>query len=217
MDKAEIEKVTEYFEKKYPNPVPALKFGSDYELLVAVILSAQCTDARVNMVTEKLFKVADTPRKMLDLGEKELQKYIYSCGFYRSKAGYIMETSRAIIEKFKGKVPSDFESLRSLPGVGRKTANVVASVAFHQDAIAVDTHVFRVANRIGLVKASTPEKTEEQLKKIIPREKWSKSHHYLIFHGRETCTARRPDCVHCGINRYCEFYRKQNGAAAENK
>lgn len=154
-------------EALYPDAVPALKFRSPYELLVAVILSAQCTDERVNQVTEKLFQEHNTPQKMLLLSQEELEKYIYSCGFYHNKAAHILSASRDILEKFGGEVPSTLEELRTLAGVGRKTANVVYAVAFGGDAIAVDTHVFRVSNRLGLAEGSTPEKVEEGLLSLI--------------------------------------------------
>ena len=148
--------ISERLIEEYPNPKPALKFNTPYELLVAVILSAQCTDERVNKVTAELFKVADTPEKMVALGAEELEKYIFSCGLYRSKAEHIISASESIVRDYGGKVPENIEDLRKLGGVGRKTANVVASVAFGQDAIAVDTHVFRVSARIGLAKVKTP-------------------------------------------------------------
>lgn len=192
----------------YPDARPALKFNNAYELLVAVILSAQCTDERVNKVTEKLFAEHGTPRTMLLLSQDELEKYIFSCGLYRSKAAHILSATRDIVDKFNGEVPSDFKDLKSLAGVGQKTANVVYSVAFGGDAIAVDTHVFRVANRLGLAKGDTPIKVEEGLKKAIPQEDWSKAHHWLIFHGRRVCHSRKPDCENCTLKGECEFFNK---------
>ena len=182
---------------------PALKFNSPYELLVAVILSAQCTDERVNKVTEKLFQNYNTPQKMLTLSQEELEKQIYSCGFYRAKAGYILSASKDIIEKFNGNVPETLEELRSLAGVGRKTANVVYSVAFKGNAIAVDTHVFRVSNRIGLAKEKDVYKTELALMNIIDEEDWSRAHHYIIYLGRSFCKAGKPDCENCPIKIEC--------------
>ncbi len=182
---------------------PALKFSTPYELLVAVILSAQCTDERVNKVTAELFKQYNTPQKMLTLSQEELEKYIFSCGLYRSKAGNILKTSRDIIDKFGGEVPSELESLRSLAGVGRKTANVVYSVAFGGQAIAVDTHVFRVSNRIGLACAKDVLNTEKALMKIIDKNDWSRAHHYLIYLGRSYCKASKPDCDNCPIKAEC--------------
>ncbi len=191
----------------YPDAGPALHFRSPYELLVAVILSAQCTDERVNKVTAELFKVYDSPQKMTELSQDELERYIYSCGFYRNKAAHILSASRDILEKFGGKVPENPEDLRSLAGVGRKTANVVYSVAFGGDAIAVDTHVFRVANRTGLAVGKTPAEVEEGLMRAIPKDLWSKAHHYLIFHGRKVCHSQRPDCAHCTLGEWCNYYQ----------
>ena len=188
---------------------PALKFNSPYELLVAVILSAQCTDERVNKVTEKLFQNYNTPQKMLTLSQEELERQIYSCGFYRAKAGYILSASKDIIEKFNGNVPETLEELRSLAGVGRKTANVVYSVAFKGNAIAVDTHVFRVSNRIGLAKEKDVYKTELALMNIIDEEDWSRAHHYIIYLGRSFCKAGKPDCENCPINEHCEKHVKR--------
>ena len=190
-------------ERLYPDAKPALRYDSPYELLVAVILSAQCTDERVNKVTEVLFKEYNTPEKMIALRPEELEKYIFSCGFYRNKAAHILSASHDILEKFGGEVPSSFEELRTLAGVGQKTANVVYAVAFGGDAIAVDTHVFRVSRRLGLASANTPEKVEEELKKVIPRELWSKAHHWLIFHGRKVCRSQRPDCDGCALKQMC--------------
>ncbi len=190
-------------ERLYPDAKPALRYDSPYELLVAVILSAQCTDERVNKVTEVLFKEYNTPEKMIALRPEELEKYIFSCGFYRNKAAHILSASHDILEKFGGEVPSSFEELRTLAGVGQKTANVVYAVAFGGDAIAVDTHVFRVSRRLGLASANTPEKVEEELKKVIPREQWSKAHHWLIWHGRKVCRSQRPDCDGCALKQMC--------------
>lgn len=195
----------------YPDARPALHYSSSYELLVAVILSAQCTDERVNRVTAELFKEHNTPQKMLFLSQEELEKYIFSCGLYRSKASHILSASRDIVERFGGEVPSGMKDLRSLAGVGQKTANVVYSVAFGGDAIAVDTHVFRVSNRLGLAHADTPFKTEEQLKRAIPQSDWSQAHHWLIWHGRKVCHSRNPDCVNCTLAQMCEYYAKTKG------
>ncbi len=183
---------------------PALKFSSAYELLIAVVLSAQCTDERVNKVTEQLFKEHNTPQKMLLLSQEQLEKFIFSCGLYHSKAEHILSLSKDLMEKFNGQVPKTLEELRSLAGVGRKTANVVYSVAFNGDAIAVDTHVFRVANRIGLTKADNPLNTEKGLMKILDKNLWSKMHHYLIYLGRSFCKAGKPDCQNCPIKEKCE-------------
>lgn len=194
----------------YPDAQPALKFKTPYELLVAVILSAQCTDERVNKVTGVLFAEYDTPEKMLSLSQEALERYIYSCGFYHNKAKHILSASADIVQKFGGEVPSTLEELQTLAGVGRKTANVVFAVAFGGDAIAVDTHVFRVSNRLGLASGKTPEQVEKGLMQVIPQEMWSKAHHYLIWHGRKVCHSQRPDCEHCTLNRLCSFYQKNS-------
>lgn len=191
----------------YPDADTELEFNSDYQLLVAVMLSAQCTDKRVNVVTRELFKEYGTAEKMLQLSEAELQKKIFSCGFYKNKAKNILATSKILVEKFNGEVPSDIELLRSLPGVGRKTANVVASVAFNIPAIAVDTHVFRVANRIGLANAKDELHTELQLQKAIPEEMWLKAHHLIIWHGRRCCESRKPKCEKCLLADECKYFK----------
>lgn len=193
--------------KLYLGAKPALRYTSAYELLVAVILSAQCTDERVNKVTAVLFEKYNTPKKMLQLTQEELEKYIFSCGFYRMKASHILSASKDILEKFGGEVPDTVEKLTTLAGVGKKTANVVYSVAFNGDAIAVDTHVFRVSNRLGLAKGKTPIEVEKGLNKAIPKEDWSKAHHWLIWHGRKVCHSQKPDCTHCTLSPYCDFYK----------
>ena len=183
---------------------PALNFNTPYELLIAVILSAQCTDERVNKITAELFKEYNTAEKMLTLSQEELEKYIFSCGLYKSKAEHILSASKDIMEKFGGQVPDNLEDLRSLAGVGRKTANVVYSVAFKGAAIAVDTHVFRVSNRIGLVSADNVLNTEKGLMKILNKSDWSRAHHYIIYLGRSFCNAQKPDCLNCPINDLCK-------------
>lgn len=183
---------------------PALNFKTPYELLIAVILSAQCTDERVNKITAELFKEYNTAEKMLTLSQGQLEKYIFSCGLYKSKAEHILSASQDIIEKFGGQVPDNLEDLRSLAGVGRKTANVVYSVAFKGAAIAVDTHVFRVSNRIGLVSADNVLNTEKGLMKILDKSDWSRAHHYIIYLGRSFCKAQNPDCFNCPINDLCK-------------
>ena len=214
MERDTADKILEELARLYPDARPALEYKSPYELLVAVILSAQCTDERVNKVTDVLFKEHNTPKSMLKLTQGELERYIYSCGFYHNKAAHILSASRDIVEKFGGEVPSAHEDLKKLAGVGQKTANVVYAVAFGGDAIAVDTHVFRVSNRLGLAHANTPEKTEQQLKEIIPQSDWSKAHHWLIYHGRRVCHSQRPDCPDCTLKGMCEFYGKT--APAQN-
>lgn len=191
----------------YPDAAPALAFRTPYELLVAVILSAQCTDERVNKVTKVLFEKYNTPEKMIALGQEELEKYIFSCGFYHNKAAHILSASRDIINKYGGEVPARHDELMTLAGVGRKTANVVYSVAFGGDAIAVDTHVFRVSNRLGIAEGKTPEKVEEGLCAAIPQKLWSRAHHYLIYHGRRVCHSQKPDCTNCTLKAYCKFFK----------
>lgn len=193
----------------YPDAKPALHYTTPYELLVAVILSAQCTDERVNIVTAKLFEKYSTPKSMVTLSQKELEKYIFSCGFYRMKAEHILSASRDIIEKFNGEVPNTVEDLMTLAGVGKKTANVVYAVAFGGAAIAVDTHVFRVSNRLGLAKGKDPLEVEKGLCKAIPKEDWSKAHHWLIYHGRRVCHSQRPDCGNCTLQAICDYYKKK--------
>ncbi len=205
MEKNEQIKLEELkiLEETYRGAVPQLKFDSVFELLVAVILSAQCTDKRVNEVTKILFPLADTPEKILLLGQSKLEEIIKPCGYFRAKAKYIFESAQILIDNYGGEVPSDFDELIKLPGVGRKTANVVTSVAFKTPAIAVDTHVFRLANRMKLAEGSTPLEVELGLQKIIPREKWSDAHHWLIWHGREICKARNPKCKDCPLSKIC--------------
>ena len=192
----------------YPDAKPALHFSSPYELLVAVILSAQCTDERVNIVTAELFKEHNTPERMCRLSQAELERYIFSCGFYRMKAAHILSASRDILEKFAGKVPDNIPDLMSLAGVGKKTANVVYSVAFGGAAIAVDTHVFRVSNRLGLAKGKNPLEVEAGLNRAIPKSDWADAHHQLIYHGRRVCHSRKPDCEGCTLREWCEFFQK---------
>ena len=187
----------------YKDARPALHYATAYELLIAVILSAQCTDERVNKVTAELFKEHNTPETMLLLSQEQLEKYIFSCGLYKSKAAHILSATKDIVERFGGQVPESFADLKSLAGVGQKTANVVSAVWFDKDAIAVDTHVFRVSNRLGLADANTPLKTEEQLKKVIPQKDWSKAHHWLIYHGRRVCHSQKPDCGNCFLKQWC--------------
>ena len=193
----------EILEKIYYDAKPQLQFDSPFELLVAVILSAQCTDKRVNEVTQILFPLANTPEKILALGIEKLAEIIKPCGLFHSKAKNIAGTSKILIDEYGGEVPSEFDELLKLPGVGRKTANVVMSVAFNNPAIAVDTHVFRVANRTKIAEGKTPLEVENGLQKIIPREKWSAAHHWLIFHGRTICHARKPECDICALKFFC--------------
>ncbi|MBR4942521.1 MAG: endonuclease III [Clostridia bacterium] len=205
MKKTDKEKTLALLASLYPDAKPALHYTTPYELLVAVILSAQCTDERVNIVTAKLFEKYSTPQALITLSQTELERYIYSCGFYRMKAEHILSATKDILEKFGGEVPSTVEELMSLAGVGKKTANVVYSVAFGGAAIAVDTHVFRVSNRLGLAKGKTPLEVEAGLCKAIPKEDWAKAHHWIIFHGRRVCHSRKPDCENCKLKEFCDY------------
>lgn len=202
-----IDKIIEELEKYYYDARPGLNFSNPFELLVATILSAQCTDKQVNKVTPNLFKKYRDAHGFANADEKELGKDIYICGFYKNKSKNIINASRMIIEQYDGEVPSNIEDLQKLPGVGRKTANVVASNAFGVDAIAVDTHVFRVSNRLGLADAKNVEDTERQLMENIPKKKWSRAHHWIIHHGRQICTARNPKCSECFLKEYCVYYK----------
>lgn len=199
------EEIFSILRETYPNAAPELEFDDDFELLVAVILSAQCTDKRVNVVTRELFKVANTPEQFAKMDQSELERLIYSCGFYRNKAKNIIAASRAICERFGGKVPRDFDDLTSLSGVGRKTANVVSAVAFGGDGVAVDTHVFRTSRRLGLARGKTPYEVERELLQVIPKGERGKTHHLLIFHGRYRCKAISPRCEDCPLKNYCEY------------
>ena len=190
-------------EETYRGAKPELHFRNPFELLIAVILSAQCTDKRVNITTARLFKKAATPAAIVALGLSGLEEEIKDCGLFRNKAKNIMATCRTLVEEFGGEVPSDYATLLKLPGVGRKTANVVTSVAFGRPAIAVDTHVFRIANRLKLAVGETPLAVEKGLMKAIPREKWSAAHHWLIYHGRRVCKANRPLCGECPLADVC--------------
>lgn len=201
--------VMDILEKTYPSAKAELDFTNPLELLVATILSAQCTDVRVNKTTPVLFAKYKTARDYAEADLEELMEIIRPCGFYRTKANHLIGAGRVMEESFQGQVPRTMEEIMTLPGVGRKTANVVLSNAFGVPGIAVDTHVFRVSNRIGLCNTDTPEKTEMALQKIIPKDRWSQSHHVLIFHGRRCCAARKPQCTVCPVSEQCLFWRKK--------
>lgn len=206
-----MDKITEIFTRlsvKYPKAKCELGYNSPFELLVAVILSAQCTDKRVNEVTKVLFKKVKTPEQFAQMDVKELEKDIYTCGFYHNKAKNIIEASKDICEKFNGEVPSNMEDLLSLSGVGRKTANVVLNVAFGQPTIPVDTHVFRVSHRLALSNGKTPDEVEADLNRVIPDRYKPSAHHLLIFHGRYCCKAQRPICEECPLTDLCVEYPK---------
>lgn len=194
--------------ERNPSPETELEFASPFELLIAVMLSAQATDVSVNKATAILFPVANTPRKLLDLGVDGLKRYIRTIGLFNSKAENIVKTCRILIEKHEGQVPRTREELEALPGVGRKTANVILNTAFGEPTIAVDTHIFRVANRTGLAKGKTPLEVEARLTRLTPEEFRHGAHHWLILHGRYVCKARRPDCPVCIMADLCEYRHK---------
>ncbi|MGE5474910.1 MAG: endonuclease III [Ignavibacteriales bacterium] len=200
-----IESIYTTLFNEYPDAKSGLNYNTNFELLIAVMLSAQCTDKRVNQVTEKLFKNVHTPDDMLKLGENKLVDMIKSCGLYKTKSRNIINTCRILNNEFKGIVPDKFEELIKLPGVGRKSANVVLIEAFKIPAIPVDTHVLRVSNRIGFAKANNPEQAEKQLAELLPKDMWLKMHHLIITHGRRICKSRKPECKNCKINVYCDF------------
>lgn len=195
-------------QKANPHPTTELQYHTPFELLIAVILSAQATDAGVNKATVKLFAVANTPQAILDLGLDGLKSYIRTIGLYNAKAANIMKTCEMLLQQYNGEVPHDRKALESLPGVGRKTANVVLNTAFGEATMAVDTHIFRVANRIGLAHGKTPLEVEKQLLQIIPKKYLHDAHHWLILHGRYICIARKPRCPECLIRDLCEYKDK---------
>jgi endonuclease-3 len=211
MDKLKAKELIGILAATYPDADTELKFGDNFQLLVAVILSAQCTDKRVNTVTERLFKIASTPADFDDMPIEELERLIFSCGFYKNKAKNIKGTAKRLLEKFNGVVPDNLSDLRSLSGVGQKTANVVYAVGFKGDSIAVDTHVFRVSNRTGLVDCKNVFDTENALMKIIDKNMWSRAHHYILFHGRYTCKSRLPKCAECAVLHLCAYKNKNLG------
>ncbi len=205
------DQVEEFFrrlQEKIPIPKGELDYINPYTLLVAVVLSAQATDVSVNKATEPLFKIADTPQKMLDLGESKLRGYIKTIGLFNTKAKNVIALSRILIEQHGGEVPRNRDILQTLPGVGRKTANVVMNIAFGEETIAVDTHIFRVGNRIGLAPGKTPLEVELKLLKRVPKPYRRHAHHWLILHGRYTCKARKPDCPVCVVNDLCRYRAK---------
>jgi endonuclease-3 len=205
LSEAEIREVFRRFHKASPEPKGELEHTNPFTLLVAVVLSAQATDAGVNKATRALFEVVDTPNKMLKLGEDKLRDHVKTIGLYRAKAKNVIGLSQRLIDDYGGRVPDNRDALESLPGVGRKTANVVMNIAFHEPTIAVDTHVFRVANRIGLSNGTTPLAVEEDLLRVVPKDYLLHAHHWLILHGRYVCKARKPECWRCLINDICRF------------
>lgn len=208
MTPASVRAIFSTLQKLNPEPKTELTCVNPFTLLVAIVLSAQATDAGVNKATPALFAVADTPGKMAALGENGIRRYIKTIGLFNAKAKNIYLLSRKLLEEFGGEIPHDREQLQSLPGVGRKTANVWLNCALGWPTLAVDTHVFRVANRVGLVKAATPLAVEQQLEKVIPPEFKQHAHHWLILHGRYICVARKPKCAQCPVYRWCEFDAK---------
>jgi endonuclease-3 len=207
MTDADIEAFFATLATTNPQPASELEYSSVFELLVAVLLSAQATDRSVNLATRELFAAASTPQAMLALGEEGIAAYIRTIGLYRSKARHLVRTCRILVEQHGGQVPRSREALQALPGVGRKTANVVLNVAFGEPAMAVDTHVFRVANRTGLAPGRTPRDVEQALLQRVPERYRVDAHHWLILHGRYVCTARSPQCPACAVRRWCDYAR----------
>ena len=208
MNAAKTRAIFETLRDVNPTPTTELEYSSPFELLIAVLLSAQATDVGVNKATRLLFPVAHSPEQMLALGEAGLIDYIKTIGLYKTKAKHVIETCRILVERHDGRVPPDREALEALPGVGRKTANVVLNTAFGQPTIAVDTHIFRVSNRTGLAPGKNVDIVEQKLLKVVPKAFLHDAHHWLILHGRYVCKARKPECWHCAIEPLCEFREK---------
>ncbi len=208
MKRADIEEFFRRLQSEMPDPRGELNYINPYTLLVAVVLSAQATDVGVNKATKGLFKVADSPEKMVALGEEGLKEYIRTIGLFNSKAKNVVRLSEILIQEHGGQVPRDREALERLPGVGRKTANVVLNIAFGEPTIAVDTHIFRLGNRTGLAPGKTPRQVEDKLEKAVPSHYKLHAHHWLILHGRYVCKARKPDCVSCVVNDLCGYKAK---------
>lgn len=208
MQPEQVQAILQTLRQAYPNAGPQLRFNNPFELLVAAILSAQTTDRQVNKVTKKLFAQYPTPEDLAKASLAELEEEIKGLGLYRNKSKHLQLTAQALVEKYAGQVPRTLEELVQLPGVGRKVANVVLSQAFGQDVIAVDTHVFRVTNRLGLVQARTPEEAEKQLMAALPPGTRGEAHHLFIFHGRRVCHAKKPKCELCPVGVYCNYHKK---------
>ncbi|TCV94796.1 DNA-(apurinic or apyrimidinic site) lyase /endonuclease III [Luteibacter rhizovicinus] len=211
MKKADVIDMFTRLRELNPHPKTELEYSTPFELLVAVALSAQATDVGVNKATRKLFPVANTPQQMLDLGEEKLKRYISTIGLFNNKAKNVLAMSRILIDRYDSEVPRSREALESLPGVGRKTANVVLNTAFGEPTIAVDTHIFRVSNRTGLAPGADVRKVEDKLEKVIPAEFKQDAHHWLILHGRYVCKARKPECPVCAIRDLCAYKQKTPG------
>ena len=209
MNKNKRVNIFEIFKKNNPNPTTELEFNSNFELLIAVVLSAQATDVSVNKVTRRLFKIANTPESMLKLGEEKIKQHIKTIGLYKTKSRNIILLCQKLTQDYHGNVPQTRTELESLAGVGRKTANVILNTAYSKPVIAVDTHIFRLANRLKLAPGKTVLEVENKLTKLIPKPYLINAHHWLILHGRYTCTARKPLCGICAIYQYCEYTKKQ--------
>jgi len=205
MEKYKIDRIFRLLSKENPNPKTELQYINQYTFLISVVLSAQSTDVSVNKVTKDLFKIVKNPKEMLDLGEKNLKKFIKTIGLYNAKAKNIILLSKQIIKKYDGKIPQEFDQLVSLPGVGNKTASVYQNTILKIPRIAVDTHVYRVSNRLGIVKTKTADQTQLQLEKIIPKKWKTNAHHLLIFHGRRICKSQNPSCEQCFLNKWCSY------------
>lgn len=216
LDKEEQDKALEVLKETYKDreSKSALNFSTPFEALVAVILSAQCTDERVNIVTDELFKEHNTPETMLNLSEEELKKYIKSCGLANAKAKNILKASRMLIDEFDGELPRTHEEMMRLPGVGRKTANVVLANVYDIPGLGVDTHVNRVSKRIGLTEAKNVTQVERDLCEIIPKEDWNNAHHWFLWHGRELCKSRKPECEKCPLSEHCLFLKEKSSDEA---
>lgn len=210
MDNKRAQKILDELKKMHADAGCELNYGTPFELLVAVILSAQCTDKRVNEVTKDLFKKYNTPEQYATMTPAELEPLIHSCGFFHNKAVNIIGAAKGIVDRFGGEVPKTMAELTSLPGVGRKTASVVMTVAFDEPAMPVDTHVFRVSGRLGLSHGKNPEQVEKDLKDLYPPSDWNIVHHTLIFHGRYICKALRPNCSECTLTEYCPYFKENN-------
>ena len=200
--------ILEYFLQAQPNPETELQHNDPFELLVAVMLSAQCTDKRVNMVTPALFAAYSDPQAMAAASEEDILQYVKSVSYPNSKAAHLKAMAQQLVNEFDGKVPDNMKDLTSLPGVGRKTANVILGIVFHQATIPVDTHVYRVSHRLGLSQGKTPNDVERDLTRHIPAELRFKAHHWILLHGRYICKAQRPDCLNCGIRQFCKQFSK---------
>jgi len=208
MNKSQVRAVFEHLRSIEPEPKTELNYSSDFELLTSVLLSAQATDVGVNKACAKLYPVANTPQAILDLGLEQLESYISSIGLYHSKAKHLMRTCDILVTQHDGKIPNTRQALEALPGVGRKTANVVLNILFNEPTLAVDTHIFRVSNRMGLAEGQTPLNVGKGLLKVIPQEFLLHAHHWLILHGRYTCTARKPKCHLCAVSEHCQWPEK---------